>query len=282
MKYFLHVRKTVIPEGNNLSSEKRSSREVSGTPLLPDELAAIIGHEERTLEGEISRVMDLLAARGIVYPVGYRVKIIQKYQKAKLFWPAMLVDVGNPNIRRHEHYQDVLQIAGDLLDYGCGTGDDLRALVADGFPQQQVRGFDVNWNTINLGSDLYLDRETWERQFTVAKSLPFPPPSFDFVYSGAVIHIFRTKKRIDRYIASAYAALKSGGVFFGFTLGRPKEFLERTSGEDPKADLWGMFLRFLTTDQLRADLDATGFTNIEVNEESREYWAGLWFYAEKG
>src|SRR5271157_3380987 len=128
-----------------MTCDKNSSRETPSTPLLPDEFAILIGQNGKTMEGEINRAMDLLAARGVAYPVGYSEILIQKYQKTRILWPVMLMSVGCPHIRRHVHYQDVLQNPGNLLDYGCGTGDDLRALVADGYPQQQVCGFDINW-----------------------------------------------------------------------------------------------------------------------------------------
>lgn len=191
------------------------------------------------------------------------------------------MNVGDPSIRKHKHYQDILQNAGELLDYGCGSGDDLRALVADGYPQQQVRGFDINWDSINLGFDLYLDREARVHHFLVADSLPFPPPSFDVIYSGGVIHTFWTKKGINKYSANASAALKPGGVFFGYSLGFTEELPQRASEEDVQAK-WGRgFFKFLTVDQLHAVLSATGFNTIDVDEETRENEVLLSFYAEK-
>lgn len=254
-----------------MTGNREAPKETHDTPLVPDEWAVLVGLEGTTLEGEFSRAISRLAIAGIKYPVGYYDTLIQKYQKSKVLSPYMLIDVGNPSIRKHKHYQDVLQNAGDLLDYGCGTGDDLRALVADGYPQKQVRGFDINWDSINLGFDLYLDREVWANHFFVARSLPFPPPSFDFVYSGVVLHNFLTKKGINKYIANACAALKPGGVFFGYTLGSSNEWVE-----------WGRkFLKLLSAEQLHAVLSAAGFENIEVDSETQKNKVFLWFYAEK-
>jgi len=116
-----------------LTGDKKFLREINGTPLVPEEAATILGLEGRTLEGEFTRIMELLAGRGVEYPAGYLEILIQKYQKSKVLWPRMMVNIGDPCIRKHKHYQDILQNGGSLLDYGCGTGDDLRAIVADGF-----------------------------------------------------------------------------------------------------------------------------------------------------
>ena len=78
---------------------------------------------------------------------------------------------------------------GPFLDYGCGTGGDIRQLLRDGFPRAQITGFDLTWESINLGFDLYLDEEAIRDLFVVNDTFPFGKESFDTIYSGSVIHV---------------------------------------------------------------------------------------------
>ena len=66
-----------------------------------------------------------------------------------------------------------------LLDLGCCFGQDLRRLVADGAPSRNLCGMDCNATFIDLGYDLFLDRETFEATFVVSDFLndAIPPCS---------------------------------------------------------------------------------------------------------
>jgi SAM-dependent methyltransferase len=227
-----------------------------GTPLVDPNIAAKLGLDGLTLEGELTRVMGLLTAAGVEYPPGYREILICKYKTCKelMLYPHNLVRAGDPGIRQHRHYPDILQRGGSLLDFGCGIGDDVRALVADGYPLQNITAFDINWNSINLGFDLYLDKKLWINRFIVAKQSPFPPPYFDTIYSGNVIHVLFSKKAIRNYIANAHAALNPGGIFLGSTLGG--------SADHPR--FFGK--KLLMREELQAVLCDMGFSNIEINE----------------
>jgi SAM-dependent methyltransferase len=241
------------------------------TPLAPPEVAAQMGLEGRTLEGELDRVMSLLSAAGVEYPPGYLEQLIQKCKVEKLlfFYPVNLVRAGYPGIRQHIHYPEILQRQGSFLDFGCGIGDDVRALAADGYPCKCITGFDINWHSINLGFDLYLDRDAWIDRFVVEKQFPYPPPYFDVIFSGNVIHALFTAKAITRYLSNAYAALSPGGVFFGSTLG----------GSQGCPTFLGK--KLLLREELEALLTDAGFVEVEVTEIDSEWGLEFSIFAVK-
>ncbi|KAF8732671.1 hypothetical protein AX14_004106 [Amanita brunnescens Koide BX004] len=65
-------------------------------------------------------------------------------------------------IRQSAEYRRILQLAKErkdaiLLDVGCCFGNDLRKAVADGWPVENVIGFDLRKEFWNFGHDLFLD-----------------------------------------------------------------------------------------------------------------------------
>jgi SAM-dependent methyltransferase len=237
-----------------------------------------------TLESELNRVMNTLASAGIKYPRGYRERLIRRYQKSGVRYPRILMRVGEPNIRRHNRYKEILEAKGNLLDYGCGTSDDIRALVYDGYPPQRIVGFDVDWKSVDLGFDLYLDRATLGVRFVVDKRFPFRPSTFDVVYSGSVLHVLGSKRKVTKYISNAYTVLNRSGIFFGSTLGfgkvRPTLDRERVRRMGWwRRLLWRRRLRFLSQDRLQSLLRETGFSNVEVRQD--DTLRRLWFYCRK-
>ncbi len=241
------------------------------------------GHfpEGVTLESEFHRVMDILASTGVNYPPGYCEMLISKYKKQGLLYPHIFMRVGKPNIRKHGRYQEILEKRGSLLDYGCGTGDDIRTLVHDGYPREKIVGYDVNWSSINLGFDLYMDQDKWTERFVVSKKFPFQPSTFDIVYSGSVLHVLGTKRAIKIYVSNAYSVLKPTGTFFGSTLGFSKEH-PRLTGKRWKWRGWRLRrLKRLSQEALHKLLREAGFSDVEVSQESNSDKLRLWFYAQK-
>ena len=67
--------------------------------------------------------------------------LIAKYGKDGVPYPHILSILGEPRIRGHFFYARMLQRTGPFLDYGCGTGDDIRQLLRDGFPRRTDHRF---------------------------------------------------------------------------------------------------------------------------------------------
>jgi SAM-dependent methyltransferase len=244
-------------------------------PQLPEKL---------NLEMELLRVMNLLTSKGVNYPPGYGDTLIRKYKKEGVRYPRILMRMGNPNILKHMQFQEILQLKSDFLDYGCGTGDDIRALVKNGYPPQKIVAYDVNWNNINLGFDLYLDRDTLGIRFMVSEGFPFHPSTFDVVYSGSVIHVLRTTQAVKKYIFNACAVLKPAGILFGSTLGFRKGEPNPPPKKRMKQGGWlqrlqHRRLKIFSREELDKLLHETGFSEIQISYDEPNH--RLWFYAKK-
>ena len=210
----------------------------------------------RTLAGELRAAMQRLAAYGVTYPEGYDRTLVEKYETTGVRYPHILMIAGRPRINSHFFYSRAGERTGRLLDYGCGTGDNVRQLIRDGFPRERITAFDINHESIDLGFDLYRDREALEELFVVAGTFPFGPEEFDTIYSASVIHVIADDAEFRNYLANAHAALRPGGVLFGSTLGLA-EGTARPPGSRGSP-------RILTPEQLAGFLAGTGFANPEI------------------
>ena len=204
---------------------------------------------------ELLKAMDRLEHFGVSYPSGYLEELAVKYA-SRVNYPRILMRIGEPRIRKHPYYNAILERGRDLLDCGCGTGDDIRALIKDGYPRDRIKGFDIDWNSIDIGYDLYRDRESMQDLFVVSVDFPFANEAFDTVYSGNVLHTMRDRYDMSAYLTNAHKVLRGDGVLFGSTLG--------TESHSPSARR-----RLLTENELRQLLEETGFKNIEIKTGRR-------------
>lgn len=226
-----------------------------------------------TLKKELKNAMGRLESLGVSYPEGYFLRLSKKYSSKGVAYPRTLMRIGEPNIRKHPNYKDIIKKGGKFLDCGCGTGDDIRELLREGYPREKIIGYDVNWKSINLGLDLYMDREEMRRIFIVSPFFRFKNREFNIIYSGSVLHTMRNKKSILNYLANCRRALKNEGIVFGSTLGT------RQKTKNPKR------LTVLTKEELTVLLEENGFGAIKIvdteNPHSDRPRLRLWFYALK-
>ena len=217
----------------------------------------------RTLPEELANAMQRIGKLGICYPDGYYNSLVEKYTHEALPYPYIVKHIGDARIRRHFLYRELLEKPGDLLDYGCGTGDAIRQLIRDGYPADRITGFDVNDASIRLGYDLYFDRHDMENRILVAASFPDIAERFDIVYSGSVIHVIRDEQEFLAYLANAFKALKPGGIFFGSTLGLDDTAMGRGIHGPP---------RMMRRCELAESFEKTGFCDIRIiSEELPEF-----------
>ena len=83
-----------------------------------------------------------------------------------------------------------------LLDLGCCFGQDLRRLVYDGAPAESLYGADLRLEFMNLGYDLFLDKDSFKARFIEAdifdqgSGLKQLDGKVDMIVSSAFFHLF--------------------------------------------------------------------------------------------
>ncbi|KAI0070741.1 hypothetical protein K474DRAFT_1713069 [Panus rudis PR-1116 ss-1] len=124
-----------------------------------------------------------------------------------------------------------------FLDLGCCMGTDVRKLVADGYPARNVIGCDLRQEFIDLGYELYKDKNTSQIHFLTSDifDVPVSSPSepeaidldkvikltqltgqIDYFYAGALFHLFDESTQYE--LAKRVATLvkrKPGTIIFG-------------------------------------------------------------------
>lgn len=97
-------------------------------------------------------------------------------------------------------YGEVLQrVKGGekLLDFGCCFGHDIRALVTDGAPAENLCGAEINATFLDLGFELFRDHESLKSSFYTANIFDENDKlreerlgEFDMMHIGSFLHLF--------------------------------------------------------------------------------------------
>ncbi len=109
-----------------------------------------------------------------------------------------------------------------LLDVGCCLGQDIRKIVFDGAPSENIYGTDLHGGLMEVGYDLFLDRDRLRSTFIAADI--FDPSSslaqlhgrIDIVYAGSFLHLFDWESQVAA--AKRLVALmrpQKGGLIVG-------------------------------------------------------------------
>ena len=130
-------------------------------------------------------------------------------------------------------YQDALRRVkqgGSLLDVGCCFGQGLRKLVADGAPAANLYGMDLCPEFIELGYELFLDRETLPAHFIAPvdilllgeggtandETVRLLEGKMDVIHLGYFLHLFnwqdqiRAAKNVAKFLSPAKGSLIVG------------------------------------------------------------------------
>ncbi|KAK0724546.1 hypothetical protein B0H67DRAFT_550288 [Lasiosphaeris hirsuta] len=119
---------------------------------------------------------------------------------------------------RNDLYHNLLsRIKGGAkhLDIGCCLGHDIRKLIFDGAPSENLVGVEISQGYTDLGFDLFRDKETTKTRFfqgDVLESAGLWPQlegKFDVVNIGMFLHLFTWEENI-KVFERALKSLKTG------------------------------------------------------------------------
>lgn len=145
------------------------------------------------------------------------------------------------------YYKDMitrLKSGASILDVGCGFGQDLRYMAADGVPTQQMNACDIMPEFWNIGFDLYRDADKLKARFLEANILEadtLDPVSIytelkgnmDILLVNQVFHLFdwdRQLKAAKNLVALSRPGTWVVGYQIGSALGRALPVQTTTGG----------------------------------------------------
>ncbi|KAK0100925.1 hypothetical protein ONS95_007367 [Cadophora gregata] len=106
------------------------------------------------------------------------------------------IDLSLSRLPSYSHVVNLLKAGGRLLDLGCCFGQDLRKLVHDGAPASSLFGAELREEFIELGYELFLDKDKIGVNFLRAdvfdpdSSLKELDGQLDVVHVGLFLHLF--------------------------------------------------------------------------------------------
>lgn len=113
-----------------------------------------------------------------------------------------------------------------LLDMACCFGQTIRTLAADGAPTENLYGCDLQPDFIDLGYELFRDREKLKTRFLIAdifdaqSALTDIGGQIDMVFAGSFFHLWGYEKQVE--VSKAVVALlrpQPGSMILGRQVG---------------------------------------------------------------
>ncbi|KAL2826215.1 hypothetical protein BDW59DRAFT_161054 [Aspergillus cavernicola] len=130
-----------------------------------------------------------------------------------------------------------------LLDLGCAFGQELRQLIFDGAPPENLYGSDIQQDFLNLGYELFLDRTTLpEFQLIAADILDKQSALFtrlagklNIAYISLFLHVFdfETQVSVAENVLDLLAAEPGSLIVCRVTACRDQNVLTATKGRMP-------------------------------------------------
>ena len=242
----------------------------------------------KTLSASLSNSEDPASSPLAQHIIAIRTKAWAVYP-----WPCIgLYQFVNPNISLSTRYPEIVRRLKEdnhrLLDLGCCVGQDIRRLVADGVPPQQLMGADLDQGFIDLGHELFSDGassaspvsiefitgDIFDNSFATTQK-----GTFDIVNANMFLHIFDLKKQTEA--ANRIAELlssKPGSLVVGRQLGS-KEGKEEING----LGTWNVFRHNVQTfgDMWKKVGDGKWVVEAKFEKVSIREWPLLSFVVER-
>jgi hypothetical protein len=127
----------------------------------------------------------------------------------------------------NRHKNDGSSLPPNLIDLGCGLGQDVRKLASDGVSTSQLWGSDIHSGLLQLGFDLFRDRQRWSSTALFPMDVFHPalpqeaPGRFDIVHIAMFLHLFSRPKQIEvcEQIVTRILSEKAGSMLVGSQAG---------------------------------------------------------------
>jgi len=131
--------------------------------------------------------------------------------------------------------------------------------------KENIIGLELEKQFVEIGYEMFLDRDRLPNNFIIADSLkeeglPFDDFSFDIIYCGSVFHLL-TESQGQRLSLNSFKALKKGGVLFGRTLGSGRE-VPYVFNDVLTKDTQLLYLH--TANSMKKFLENSGFGEVTV------------------
>jgi 2-polyprenyl-3-methyl-5-hydroxy-6-metoxy-1,4-benzoquinol methylase len=138
----------------------------------------------------------------------------------------------NLSLKDFEEYSDILrrlQEGQRLLDLGCCFGQEIRQLVSDGAPADNIYGCDLREEYITLGYKLFNDKDTLKANFLTANILDATSAltelrgQFDMIWTGSFFHLwgYEDQIKVSKIVASLLRP-QAGSMILGRQMGAVK------------------------------------------------------------
>ncbi len=145
-----------------------------------------------------------------------------------------------PSISKFLEYPEVLaraQAGDTVLDLGCGFGQDLRLLAADGVSPRNMYASDISSELWDLGFELFKDRHKMASNFIQANILETDPSlehltgMVDIIIANQFIHLFDWEGQVS-VLKTIVQLSKPGSILIGYQRAQvPPREIERPWGK---------------------------------------------------
>lgn len=176
-----------------------------------------------------------------------------------------------------EKFFSLLPRSPRILDAGCGSGRDSRAMQAKG---ARVTGIDISVGLLKEAEQRSKEIEFVEGDIT---QMPFERDLFDGVWAHASLVHLETLEDVQKALREFHRVLKPNGTLHVFVKVQQGE--EKTAIVSDKLSNHDRFFRYYTKAELEDLVAKAGFADIDIKEKSdphgREEVTWLALFAKK-
>ncbi|KAJ6015558.1 hypothetical protein N7540_010149 [Penicillium herquei] len=186
------------------------------------------------------------------------------------------LDMSIPQSPAYPEILERLKSGQKLLDVGCAVGQELRHLVYDGVPSENIYASDLRQDFFDIGYDLFADRSTLKSQFIVSDIFDDNSDlvkqlsnDLDIINAASFFHLFSWDQQITvaKRVVSLLRA-QPGSLLIGRHVGR----IDPADPEDKTVEHYRHNIE--TWKKLWKQVSAETGTEWEV-EAWMEEWAGV-------